>query len=284
VKTTNRLPVLHDLGLAYAISLLIAVIMAVASLIGIVYPTAIYPTAELLQWFMPNDLINLFIGVPILLGSLWLARRGKLIGLLCWPGALLYVLYIYLAYVFGLPFNAAFLLHLTLITLSTYTLIGLVASIDGTAVQQQLTGVVPERGAGGVLIGLGALTFLRVVSVMVEALVNQTPMASTELAAMVSDFIVTPAWIIVGLLLWRRKVLGYVAGLGLLFQASMLFIGLIGFLLLQPLLTAAPFLLTDTVVVLGMGLICFIPFALFVRGVTSNRRSSPAQFAEPRSR
>jgi hypothetical protein len=33
------------------------------------------------------------IGLPILRGSMGLARRGKLLGLLLWPGALFYVLY-----------------------------------------------------------------------------------------------------------------------------------------------------------------------------------------------
>ena len=70
-----------------------------------------------------------------------------------------------------------------------------------------------------------------------------------------------------GVLLWRRKAFGYVVALGLLFQASMLFIGLIVFLLVQPFLTAAPFALVDIVVVSILGMICFVPFALFVRGV-----------------
>jgi hypothetical protein len=60
-----------------------------------------------------------------------------------------------------------------------------------------------------------------------------------------------------------------VVGTGLLFQASMLFIGLIAILLLLPLLTAAPFLPLDTIVVFVMGLVCFVPFALFLRGVAS---------------
>jgi len=34
-------------------------------------------------------------------------------------------------------------------------------------------------------------------------------------------------------------------------------------------------LLADVVVIFILGLICFIPFALFVRGVVSGRRSSP---------
>jgi len=35
------------------------------------------------------------------------------------------------------------------------------------------------------------------------------------------------------------------------------------------LLTTAPFALADVVVVSVMGLICFVPFGLFVRGVVS---------------
>ena len=82
-----------------------------------------------------------------------------------------------------------------------------------------------------------------------------------------SDFVVAPALVVGGVLLWRRKAFGYVVDLGLLFQASMLFIGLIVFLLVQPFLTAAPFALVDIVVVSILGMICFVPFALFARGV-----------------
>ena len=270
------LPIRHNLTLVYIFSLIIAILMAAASIAGLLYPAVIYPKDELLQSFMPNDVVNLFIGAPILLGSMWLARRGQLIGLLFWPGALFYVLYNYIAYVFGMLSNMMFLLYLTLVTLSAYTLIGLVASIDGTAVRQRLTGVVPERAAGGVLAGLGILVCLRVIGAMVGALVSQTPVATTELAVLVSDFMTSPAWIIGGVLLWRRREFGYVTGLGLLFQASMLFVALILFLLLRPFLTAAPFVLADVVVVSIMGLICFIPFALFVRGVVSKRSSLPA--------
>ena len=73
-------------------------------------------------------------GLPILLGSMWLARRGKLIGLILWPGALLCVPYNDIVYVCALPLGPAFLLHLCLLMFSAYTTIGLVASMDGEAV------------------------------------------------------------------------------------------------------------------------------------------------------
>src|SRR5689334_16130040 len=42
--------------------------------------------------FRAHDLFNLAVALPVLLASVWLARRGSLVGLLLWPGALFYVL------------------------------------------------------------------------------------------------------------------------------------------------------------------------------------------------
>ena len=275
-KQPANLPIRHNLTLIYILSIIIAILMAAASIAGLLYPMTVYPTDELLQSFLANDVANLLIGLPMLLASMWLTRRGKLIGLLFWPGALFFVLYNYIIYVFAMPLNLAFVLHLVLLMLSVYTLIGLLTSIDGKVVQQRLSGAVPERLAGGVLAGLGLLIFLLVIGAIVNALINHTPIAETELALHTADFLIAPAWIVCGVLLWQRRAFGYVAGLGLLFQASMLFIGLIIVLLLQPFMTAAPFSLVDVVVTFVMGMVCFIPFALFIRGVVPNRNSSPA--------
>jgi hypothetical protein len=265
----TRLPTSGHLGLITALSLVIAMFMTAASVGGLVYRSALYPTEELLQSSVPTDVVNLLFGLPMLLGSMWLARRGKLIGLLLWPGALFFVLYTYTVYVLAVPLNAAFLLHLTLVTLSLYAILALAASIDGEAVRQRLAGAVPERLAGGILAALGALFFLRALAALVGAVTSRTPMAETDLALNAVDYMVAPALVIGGVLLWHRKAFGYVAGLGLLFQASMLFIGLIVVLILQPFLTAAEFALVDVVVVFVLGLICFVPFALFARGVVS---------------
>jgi hypothetical protein len=270
--THNPLPVKGRLTPCTISSLLVALLMTAASIAGLRYRTDIYPTQELLHSFVPNDVVNLIIGLPILLGSMELARRGKLIGLLCWPGALFYALYNYTAYVFAMPLNRAFPLHLVLVMLCLYTLIALVAGLDGKAIRQTLAGAVPEKFAGGVLAGFGLLFFLRALGVMVNAISIGDPPTETELAVNLSDFLTAPASILGGILLWQRRELGYAAALGLLFQGGMLFIALIAFFLLQPLLTEAPLALTDMFVILVMGLIIFVPFTLFARGVV--KRSS----------
>jgi hypothetical protein len=257
----------RKLTFTYLLSLFIALLMAVASGLGLLNPKAIYPTEALRQSFFPNDVVNLVIGLPTLLLALWLAWRGKMVGLLFWPGALMFVLYTYLAYIFSIPVGWYYLLLLTLIVLCTYTLIGLVASIDIGAVGSRLQGAVPGRFTGVLLIIFGAFVFLRVFSVIASAVNDPASVTATELAALPADFLISPAWIIGGVLLWARKPLGYASGLGLLFQASMLFIGLISFMLLQPLMTEAVFDLPGLLVVAVMSLVCFIPFGLYLQGV-----------------
>jgi hypothetical protein len=274
-SSSDRLPITHDLTLAYVLSLAVALIMAVASAAGLLYQTVIYPTNELLLSFTPSDMFNLAVGLPILLGSMWLARRGKLIGLLCWPGALFYVLYMYIPYVLGVPLNALFLPYLVLVVLSTYTLIGLVASIDGEVVRQRLAGFAPARTSGGILVGLAIFIIVRQTALMVTALASQAP-AHTEIPSWIADFMVPiPMLLVSGILLWRRKALGYVAGAGLLLGYGVLALSVIPFFVVQARYAALPIDVTGIVAILVMAALCFIPFAFFVRGAASDRSSSP---------
>lgn len=263
--STDHLPVKQDLRLFYVASLLIALILTVVSAAGLLFQVDIYPKEELVQAFVAVDVVNLVIGVPILLSSMWLARRRKLIGLLFWPGALFFVGYNTIVYVFGMPLLWTKLLYLTLLALSIYMTIALVAVIDSRAVQQRFEGSVPERAVGSILIALGSLFLLLVIGELTGAISDQSTVPETEQALWAADFLSSPTWIIGGVLLWRREALGYVSGIGLLFQASMLFVGLIMVMLLQPLLSDAALVLTDVVVTFIFGLIAFIPLSLFVR-------------------
>jgi hypothetical protein len=268
-KVVGYLPVTRNLRHAYGSTLLGAALMAALSLGGLLYPSIFYPTEELLQSFGPNDIVNLVLGFPILLGSMWLVRHGKLIGLLCWPGALLYVLYNYIAYMFGIPLSLLTFAYLVLVLLSMYGVFDLLNGIDKNAVHEQLSGSVPVRAAGGILMMFGILFVFRAIGMIIEMITGQTVLPSSEIGVMIADIVISIFFITGGALLLRRSSLGYVSGLGFLFGASMLFIGLIMVLLLQPMLMGIPFSLIDVIVVFIMGLVCFIPFGLFVRKVAA---------------
>ena len=249
------------------LSLVIAVLMTGLSLAGIFFQNSLYPSEALRRSFVPNDVVNLLIGLPVLLGSLWLAGHGKLIGLLFWPGALFYCTYNYIAYAAAMPLTLPFALYLALTVLSVFALVRLLSGLDVIAIGERLRGKVPERLAGGVLVGFGALFFLRSAGQIFAAMAGQAALSAPEPGTLLADLLTCPVWVSGGVLLWRRQAFGYVSAAGLLFQASMLFIGLLAFFILQPFLSAAPFALVDFLVILAMGLVCFIPFGLFVRGI-----------------
>jgi hypothetical protein len=256
------LPITRRLTIVYTLSLAIAVLMAVVSVASLVYQTALYPTEELRNWLVANDLFNLVVGLPLLLISMWLARRGKLIGLLLWPGALFYVLYVYVAYVIGVPLGALFLLHLLLATMSGYSLIGLVASIDGDRVRQKLEGTVPARTSAVILLALGALILLREIALVFSAVTSQSSVEPQELAQWIDDFAVAlPVLFGVGVELWRRRALGYLGGAGLLLAYGVLSLSLIPTMVLASTVDVG-----GIVVVAIMAALCFVPFAFFVRG------------------
>ncbi len=265
--TDPPLPITRNFTLVYFCSLVVAFLLTGVSLAGLLFQSRLYLTEELRRSLVSNDVTNLVIGLPILLGSLALARRGMLIGLLWWPGALLYIAYNSIAYATAIPLTIQFVIYLTLAILSAFTIFRLLSSLDAVAIQQRLAGAVSERFCGVVLTGLGALFFGMRIWQVAFALFGRMTFTRPELSALIADLLVTPVLVIGGILLWQRRSFGYLTGAGLLFLASMLFIGLLIFFIVQPFLTVALFPAMDFVVVLVMGLVCFIPLGLFTQGI-----------------
>ena len=268
----SQLPQKKSLTTNQTWSIVVAVLMGVMSLAGLIFSERIYLTPEQIQSYRANDLVNLLIGLPSLLGSIWLARHGKLIGLLLWPGALLYVVYNYMAYIFGMPFRWITMVFAALVLLSVYLVFDLLRSMDLKAIQDRLAGTVFEKFSGGVLALFGVIFSFMAAGVITEALASQATI-TPEVGVSIADIVLSVLLIVGGIALFLRKPLGYASGLGLLFGAATLFIGLIALLLLQPILTGSPFALTDVIVVFIMSLVCFIPLGLYVRGVVSKGNS-----------
>ncbi len=132
---------------AYALSFVVALLMAGASLAGLLAPGALYPTQDLRRAFVPNDAVNLIIGLPCLLGALWAAWRGRLTGLLAWPGALLFVIYNGIAYALAMPLAATTAIYAALVALSLYALAEWLGAQDSGRVRQRLISGVHERWA-----------------------------------------------------------------------------------------------------------------------------------------
>jgi hypothetical protein len=262
-----QLPLKRSLTDAANLSQIAVVLMAAASLAGLIFPSALYATIELQQSYLTNDVVNLVVGLPVLAGAIWFARRGSLLGLLLWPGALLYVVYNYLAYAFGNPLGWLTFISLFLVLISALAIINLVGCIDQDEVKALLTDIAPRRSAGVVMIVFGIFFIFRTVGIISTAIGEQTQLPISEVGLAVADVTLSVLWVFGGALLLLRHSLGYLSGLGLLFAAGTLFIGLLIYFFLEPFLLDAYFAWVDFLVVLLMSLICFVPFGLYAQAI-----------------
>jgi hypothetical protein len=288
VDGVRKAPIKRDLTLAYALSLIVAALMAVVSISGLVLGSAGLYGADpkltlgvteaeaglLVPGLLGQDAFNLVVGVPLLLGSMWLARNGSLIGLLLWPGMLFYVLYWYVIYLVGEPFGVLFLAYVPLVTLSAYATIALVSSIDGEQVQRRLADAVPARIVGGLLVILGLLTLVQDAGgALATALGSDAPTDPATRHVWIPDLVlVVPAVLAGGSLLGRRLPLGYVAGAGLLLQYGLTPVGLAANMALRSVLIGSPLDVPTVAVLLVFGIVCFAPLAFFAHGAKDSGR------------
>jgi len=265
-----KVPVRKGVDLVSVFTGITSLLMAGASLVGVLMPETIYPDAQLRGSLLSNDVVNLVIGLPALLFCRWAARRGSLTGLLCWPGALLYTFYNALIYSLAMPASWFYFLYPAQAVLSLAAFILLVKTIPGEIVKERLEGRVAERWCAGLMLGLGAPYFIRAAILLGSAISQHTLQLTPETATQIADLLVMLLWIGSGVQLWSHRAFGYKTGLAVLFQGVTLFAGLILFFLLQPWLSGAPVPVTDLLVILVMSLAAFFPFVLFLRGTLKN--------------
>lgn len=206
---------------AYRSSLLIAALIVVACVAGFGWGAdRLYGASQSVLVSRGADVANLILLPPLLLGCLWRARRGSLVGLLLWPGTLFYALYAYVPYLIDVPFTALLFAYVAIVTLGIFTTIGLVASIDGVAVRDRLVGS-PARGVGGALVAIAVLAYAGLITTAIGALAGAAGAVGSR-GHWVADWALgTPVLLLGGALLWRRAPLGYVGAAGLLLVSAL---------------------------------------------------------------
>ena len=120
------------LRVAQNLSIAVAALMAIASVLGLFASGTYHDNDWARSGFRGNDLVSLALAVPLVLGSLVLARRGSVKAHVVWLGTLAYTLYNYLFYLFGAAFNDLFLVYVGLVALSVWALVlGLISTNPG---------------------------------------------------------------------------------------------------------------------------------------------------------
>ena len=220
---TERLPVIRSVTFPFVLSLIVAVLLAIASIAGLLFgQRGLYqPNPATLPTFLAQDVITLCVALPLLLASMWTARAGSLRGLLLWMGTLFYIAYAYSFAVLGTWLAPLFPVYATIVSMSVYSFIYLLVSTDADTVKVRFSAHTPVRWAGGFVMAmallLGTMWVLRILG---DVLLGNTP-KPTELVVFPLDLVIAfPALFWGGLWLWRKQPLGYVVGAVVLAKAA----------------------------------------------------------------
>ncbi|KAB2952734.1 hypothetical protein F9B85_08780 [Heliorestis acidaminivorans] len=197
--------------IAEKMSLLVALLAIVASIGGLLLEN-LYRDSEAIRavWFV-NDLITLFVAVPILMGSIYFASKGSIRASLVWVGSLWYMLYNYVFYMYGAAFNAFLLIYILLFVLSVYSLILTLVQINVVKLKSQLLDRAPTKAVSTFLFAFaGALGFPWVMLALRFIQLGETPpfemtiVFATDLSFLVSVLIFS------GILLRKKNPWGVV--------------------------------------------------------------------------
>jgi hypothetical protein len=176
---------------------------------------------------MGQDLVTLLIGIPILLLSLYLVSKDSLRGNLIWMGTIFYFLYSYASMSFAASYNQLFLIYVALFSLSLYTLIYGLLSLDAKTIKKSISPGITIKLAGVFLITSGAMLALMWLKMIIESLLTGTPPAAMEtyttMVIQAMDIgVIFPGTLISGALILKGKEWGYALVSILLIKASLL--------------------------------------------------------------
>jgi hypothetical protein len=160
-----------------------------------------------------NDIVTLFVALPMLVVSTWLAFRGSLRGRLLLTGIIGFFLYTYLSMSMLTAFNALFLVYVALFALSLYAFILCMMSFDLTTLPGHFSNKLPRGWIAALLFLIGGFLSISWLGRVLSPIIQNTPPLLDNTTTMVIQAmdlsLVVPLAVLSGILLLRRGAWGY---------------------------------------------------------------------------
>lgn len=167
-----------------------------------------------------NDVVTLFLALPLLGLSFWFTQKGSLRGRLLMTGTLGFILYTYITMSFGAAYNAFFLIYVALFSLSLFAFVLSMMSFDVEALPARFSQKLPRKWIAGLLFFAAAflsLAWLGRIAQTFRASAVPALENTTSMFIQAMDLgIVVPVCVLSAVLLLRRSAWGYLlASVGL---------------------------------------------------------------------
>ncbi len=205
------------------LSVLIAFLVLIASSAGL-FLKSLY-ARETMSWTVQaygQDIANIVAAAALFI-AVYFVSKGSVKAFLVWIGVLIALIYPYIIYAFDIHFNSLFLVYVAIVGLSFYTLAGSLMHLHLDNLQPSFAATTKARPVSVFLLLVAVLFALLWLSEDIPALLTgkipQTVMESGLLTSPVHVLdlgLYLPAMIITAILLWRRKLLGYILAIPLL--------------------------------------------------------------------
>lgn len=198
-------------------TLFISVFILVTSFLGI-FNSVTYARETKTWWAqcVGQDWSNIIFIVPLLFISAIFSYRGSKKAYLIWLGALFVNIYSFVLYCFAVHFNYLFLIYCAILGLSNFVLIINLYELKKTDFTAWFKIEKSKRFVAGFVIFIATVFVLLWLSEALPAsIANKVPVSISDSALItnpvhVLDFtLYLPLMFIAGILLWRRKALGY---------------------------------------------------------------------------
>ncbi|MEH7492837.1 hypothetical protein [Neobacillus niacini] len=185
-----------------------------------------------------QDYVTLILGVPLLLISFYLYRKGSLKGSLLLTGTLGYFLYTYASYSFLSMYNSLFLIYVALMSASFFAFILMMMSFDVENLPLFFSEKMPVKFLGGFLLFVSFVFGMMWTGKLGFPLLSNIPPADLQhyttfvIQALDLGFVV-PAGLVAGILLIMRKPFGYLLTPVIIIKEITLLTALTAMILLQ---------------------------------------------------
>jgi hypothetical protein len=173
--------------------------------------------AELVAFQYFQDLVSLAFAPALLIVMIY-ARRGSARAFILWAGILVYVLYYYAFYGFGMVYTAYYPLYLALMGLSGFSLIGLLTSVDLEAFQGLVTARMPVRFIA-IVLGMSVLFVPIWLGMLMQGIAAQQASGTALVFVLDLSFLI-PAIAYTAVQVCRRCSVGYLLSGVFLFKAT----------------------------------------------------------------